>query len=326
MVNHSPDPKSPAMASSKSQEGIPEALYPIREVALRTGVNPVTLRAWERRYGLIKPRRTPKGHRLYSEADINLVHRIVTLLSSGLAISQIRPLLEKPEAASEIGEAMATTTWKEQAEALLEAIRHFNENAIDAIYHNAFSLYPTELTLRRLLQPMLDNLRQDRERLELGAAEESFFKNYLKYRLGARIQQQNPRNSGPRLLFACLPNDHSEMELLLNAFVIVSHNYRALLLGENVPLAQMTQAANKARCQGVMLQGNVAPTPHIIESELPEFVQKLSIPVFIMGQTAARFEYEISAQGAIPLPMDFHPLLEKLNTQLAHQGYSLQTS
>ncbi|QBQ54059.1 MerR family transcriptional regulator [Nitrosococcus wardiae] len=319
MADHSPDPKNPPIPPPKFQEETPEALYPIREVALRTGANPVTLRAWERRYGLIKPRRTPKGHRLYSEADINLVHRIITLLSSGLAISQIRPLLEKPEATSEMGEAMATTTWKEQAEALLEAIHYFNENAIDAIYHNTFSLYPTELTLRRLLQPTLDKLRQDRERLELGAAEEGFFKNYLKYRLGARIQQQNPRNSGPRLLFACLPNDHNEMELLINTFVIVSHNYRALLLGENIPLTQIAQAASKARFQGVVLQGNVAPTPHIIESELPELVQKLSIPLFIMGQTAARFEYEISAQGAIPLPMDFQPLLEKLNTQLVHQ-------
>ena len=38
----------------------------ISEVCQQTGVAAVTLRAWERRYGLIKPKRTPKGHRLYS--------------------------------------------------------------------------------------------------------------------------------------------------------------------------------------------------------------------------------------------------------------------
>ena len=41
-----------------------EELFPIREVARLTGVNPVTLRAWERRYGLIQPTRTESGHRL----------------------------------------------------------------------------------------------------------------------------------------------------------------------------------------------------------------------------------------------------------------------
>ena len=45
--------------------------YAIREVAELTGVKPVTLRAWQRRYNLIKPQRTDKGHRLYSEQDIN---------------------------------------------------------------------------------------------------------------------------------------------------------------------------------------------------------------------------------------------------------------
>lgn len=47
-----------------------EQLFPIREVSRLTGVNPVTLRAWERRYGLIQPARTESGHRLYSMTDI----------------------------------------------------------------------------------------------------------------------------------------------------------------------------------------------------------------------------------------------------------------
>lgn len=50
-----------------------EDLLPIGEVARLTGVNPVTLRAWERRYGLIKPQRTPKGHRLYPQDQVQRV-------------------------------------------------------------------------------------------------------------------------------------------------------------------------------------------------------------------------------------------------------------
>ena len=52
-------------------------LFPIRDVSRLTGVNPVTLRAWERRYGLIQPIRTESGHRLYSKADIETVNRIL---------------------------------------------------------------------------------------------------------------------------------------------------------------------------------------------------------------------------------------------------------
>ena len=68
-------------------------LYPIRAVSALTGVNSITLRAWERRYGLIKPVRTPKGHRLYTREDIDLIHKVTALLDKGVAISQVRAAL-----------------------------------------------------------------------------------------------------------------------------------------------------------------------------------------------------------------------------------------
>jgi DNA-binding transcriptional MerR regulator len=57
-----------------------EELFPIREVSRLTGVNPVTLRAWERRYGLIQPTRTESGHRLYSQANIEAIRSILAWL------------------------------------------------------------------------------------------------------------------------------------------------------------------------------------------------------------------------------------------------------
>ena len=71
--------------------------YPIRTVSTLTGVNAITLRAWERRYGLIKPVRTDSGHRVYTRTDIDNIHRIVALLDKGVAISQVRHALGEPE-------------------------------------------------------------------------------------------------------------------------------------------------------------------------------------------------------------------------------------
>ena len=62
-----------SLASSALKQ---EELFPIREVSRLTGVNPVTLRAWERRYGLIQPTRTDSGHRLYSQADIDAAGKL----------------------------------------------------------------------------------------------------------------------------------------------------------------------------------------------------------------------------------------------------------
>ncbi|HWS03208.1 MAG TPA: MerR family transcriptional regulator, partial [Gammaproteobacteria bacterium] len=69
--------------------------FPIRTVANLTGVNPVTLRAWERRYQLLRPERTAKGHRLYSQQDVERIRKVLDLLDRGIAISQVTGLLEE---------------------------------------------------------------------------------------------------------------------------------------------------------------------------------------------------------------------------------------
>lgn len=76
---------------------IREELFPIREVARMTGVNPVTLRAWERRYGLIQPTRTESGHRLYSMTDIERVRSILGWIERGVAVSKVGKILAKTE-------------------------------------------------------------------------------------------------------------------------------------------------------------------------------------------------------------------------------------
>ena len=68
-----------------------EAIYPIRVVAERTGINPITLRAGERRYGLIRPRRTPKGHRLYSALDIETIVTSVRRTNCCVVVDQSWP-------------------------------------------------------------------------------------------------------------------------------------------------------------------------------------------------------------------------------------------
>lgn len=70
-------------------------LFPIRHVCAETGINPVTLRAWERRYGLLQPVRTAKGHRLYSAEDIVRIRRIFSLIEEGVAVSQVARVLEQ---------------------------------------------------------------------------------------------------------------------------------------------------------------------------------------------------------------------------------------
>jgi DNA-binding transcriptional MerR regulator len=72
---------------------LPEKL-PMRTVASLTGMNPITLRAWERRYGLVRPLRTAKGHRLYTHEHVERIRRVLALVERGVPIGRVRDVLD----------------------------------------------------------------------------------------------------------------------------------------------------------------------------------------------------------------------------------------
>ena len=137
-----------------------EILLPIGEVSALTGVNAVTLRAWQRRFGLVIPARTPKGHRLYTSENIQEIHEINAWLAKGVAISKVKPLLMSAAKSSftEIVQTQAIDLWCEQVTALNTALFDFNQHKLQQILDDAFGLYPFQLVKEKLLQPWLNQL------------------------------------------------------------------------------------------------------------------------------------------------------------------------
>ncbi|MCS6257987.1 MerR family transcriptional regulator [Shewanella baltica] len=134
-------------------------LLPIGEVSALTGVNAVTLRAWQRRFGLVIPARTPKGHRLYTSKNIQEIHEINTWLAKGVAISKVKPLLmSAAKLSSEMIESQVVDLWGEQITALNAALFDFNQHKLQQILDDAFGLYPFQLVKEKLLQPWLNQL------------------------------------------------------------------------------------------------------------------------------------------------------------------------
>ena len=89
--------------------------YSIGEFARACGITATTLRAWQRRYGLLKPQRTDGGHRLYSDDDIQLALKILDRVKKGVPISQVKPLLARPD-------ARRTNNWLSLQESMLQRL------------------------------------------------------------------------------------------------------------------------------------------------------------------------------------------------------------
>lgn len=138
-------------SAQDAEEGIP-----IRELSRQTGVNTVTLRAWERRYGLLSPLRTPKGHRVYRQSDIERVNQIQAWLARGLAVSKVRPLL----GASEVSDVLSAgdTPWPELIGELQALVSSFRRQPLQHRLEELFALYPPEVLADQLFVPLCRQL------------------------------------------------------------------------------------------------------------------------------------------------------------------------
>jgi len=144
------------MMPAEVEEQSASPLYPIREVSRLTGVNTVTLRAWERRYGLICPQRTPKGHRLYSAEDIETIRRVLQWLDKGVAVSQVSDLLDQTPQTSL--ESSTEGDWDQVISELQRNLAQQDEEQLDQLYSQLFSSWSGSQLVKNLLSPLASQL------------------------------------------------------------------------------------------------------------------------------------------------------------------------
>ena len=290
------------------------ASYPIGTVCSMTGVNPVTLRAWERRYGLIRPHRTAKGHRLYSMEDVERIREVLRLVEEGALISQVRGLLASNEAPP-VDEAREGT-WTSYRDRMIAAIAGFDENRLEQVYNEAMALYPVEVVTRQLLVPLLQELGRRWENATGSVAEEHFFGVYMRNKLGARFHHRQGNPQGPRLLVACLQGELHEIGALLFSLAAHDRGFQIVLLGADMPMEELPTVVRRAHCDAIVLSGSIEPKPELLSESLPRLVTEADVPVFLGGETASRHRESIVAAGARAIGNDLVLGLRDLDREL----------
>ncbi len=287
-------------------------MYNISSISNLTGINPITLRAWERRYGLIKPRRTPKGHRLYSEDDLVTISKVLKLLEQGIAVSQVEHYLNRQSAPHQEN----ISPWQACQDRMLQAVIDFDEPALEKIYNETMSLYPVDLVTRELLIPLLRSLGERWQAQQKGVGEEHFLAMFMRNKLGSRFHHRNLNNRGPKVIAACLPGEYHELGLLLFCLAAHDRDYRIILLGANMPLEELADIARRTHCAAIILSASVAEDPQQLEHELAMLVGEVIIPVFVGGHIVITHHDMIQQAGAIATSDDISRSLNTIHTQL----------
>ncbi|WP_430460065.1 MerR family transcriptional regulator [Thalassolituus sp. LLYu03] len=293
------------------------AYYPIRIVSNETGVNAITLRAWERRYGLITPKRTAKGHRLYTEQDIQLIRKVVSLLNRGIPISQAQAMIENGETEDDLPTSVPArpSQWQHYREQLNNAVRDFDEDSMTALFNEVGQFFPVDVALRFLFLPLYRHL-QDSATQQQGAARLRFYAAFLHSRLAHRLSEQTGQ-TGPSVLIANTSHD-DDIELLLLSILLRQHGLRPVWLSGAMTPAQIAEVLPMPRWQALVINISSSADDQLL-TQLEPLARNGGHPVFISG-LAADQQHRLLSRGLIPLLNDLHQ--EALNIRDMLTGFN----
>ncbi|HEY7207813.1 MAG TPA: MerR family transcriptional regulator [Gaiellaceae bacterium] len=223
----------------------------IGEISRRSGVAPDLLRAWERRYGLVRPTRSPGGFRLYSDDDLERVRAMQSHLAQGLAASEAasRAVSGAPADTREPGEA--------RLRQLTAALDAFDDTAANAVLDGLFAELSLEMVLAKFVLRYLDELGQRWERGEASVAQEHFASSLLRGRLLGFTRGWD-RGVGPRTLLACAPGELHDLSLLCFGLALRTRGWRVTYLGADTPLDTLKRTAAALSPRLVVLSATTA--------------------------------------------------------------------
>ncbi|MES5847467.1 MULTISPECIES: MerR family transcriptional regulator [unclassified Bacillus cereus group] len=158
--------------------------YNIKAVSNIIGIQPSTLRAWERRYQIIAPKRNHAGHRLYTEEHIQILKWLMDKVSSGMMIGQAVQLLEGNRLQSNVQNEIHYDREVVLVDDLLQALLKFDEITTSALLNEAFSIYATEKVIASIVLQVSNKLLALKNNNEVTMVQFQYVVSFLQTRLG----------------------------------------------------------------------------------------------------------------------------------------------
>jgi MerR family transcriptional regulator, light-induced transcriptional regulator len=283
----------------------------IGDLSVHTGVATHQLRAWERRYGLLKPRRSAGNYRLYSPADASRVRLMQRYLSEGVPAAQAAELTISARFAVNAGAGRAVPAREVTAaqEDIRGALARFDETSAQRTLERLFAAFTPTTVTRDVLLPYMHELGEQWSAGIVTVAQEHFATNFFQARLLALARGWD-RGLGPRALLACAPDEQHALALIVFGIALHELGWRITYLGPDTPIETLAEVADIIHPELTVIAATMRGRLPRHAKELSRFAEKWSLALGgpgvterLAAQTSARHlaENPVAAASTVSL-------------------------
>jgi methanogenic corrinoid protein MtbC1 len=282
--------------------------YTIKDVSVQTGIRPVTLRAWERRYNLLSPHRSENRYRLYSDRDVALLRWVKNRVGSGISISS---------AVNELRSLQNTGTWPEAvpslqpvsarehpnppefyARQLIEALIRHEEEAASEVLRQAHAIFNLTTICLDVITPSLVEIGEAWHRGEIRITTEHFSSTFLRGKLITLLQAYPTHRSAPYVMIGTAPSEQHDIGSLILAVLLRRDGFRVEYLGTDVPIEDLVDYARYEHPALIILSATSEHSAPELAGVQSKLVRLRPAPLFGFGGRA--FNQKIALREQIP--------------------------
>lgn len=240
---------------------VSERTYEINEVAKLTGLAPARLRAWERRYEVVRPHRQANGYRAYTAEQVALLRAFAKLIDAGERIGDLadRPIDDILQRAEEMG-----LDGTPQG-ALMDAVRMLDRDRLESLVAQQLALRGLRGFADEVALPLAQAVGDAWALGKLPIAAEHLATEVILHALKGGLRMA--RGNGPLLVAACLPGERHEWGIITALTALQQNGFRIHYLGADLPVDDVVEACWTLHPAAVAI---TASDPAIVSRNLHE--------------------------------------------------------
>jgi DNA-binding transcriptional MerR regulator len=211
--------------------------YAIKDLERLSGVKAHTLRIWEQRYGILKPKRSQTNIRYYSSADLKRILNISLLNNNGFKISKIATLPDD-EILNQAQLILNNyNSESDQIDNLVFSMMEMDELKFEKIISNCVIHFGFENTMEKVVFPFLKQVGNMWQMGLINTVQEHFISHLIRQKLIVGIDGLfEEKLLKPKTFLLYLPNKElHELGLLYSYFLIKSKGHKCFYIGQSVP-------------------------------------------------------------------------------------------
>ena len=311
-----------------TEEELQHPQHPIQVAARRSGLSTHVIRAWEKRYQAVAPKRSGTSRRLYSDAEINRLSLLRRVTEAGWRIGDVADLPDEKLSQLLKDEGIPSTrsvaqppeleapTVEQLVKLSMDAVARLDGPGFVQVMERATAVQSTPVVMEEVIQPLMTAIGERWRMGRMRACHEHFASAHLRSFLGEVLAQASTLSDGPALLVITPSSQTHELGALMAAVIAARAGWRVMYLGPMLPADEIAFAADLTRARAVALSIAYPADDTRLPAQLLRLRAQLQpgVPIFAGGAAASGYKRALERIGAV-LPdtlADFDRDLEAL--------------